>query len=96
MGREVWEDLAARRWLDEKFYGTLDLVPPELRGKLPDAELFHEINEHRWLLSEARGARRRAGRGRQIYVDNVLHVVPDARVEVLTGPPTEEIPAVFD
>ena len=30
-------------------------MPPELRAKLPDAELFHEINEHRWLLSEARG-----------------------------------------
>jgi hypothetical protein len=96
LGREVWEDLAARRWLDEKFYGTLDRVPSELRGKLADAELFHEINEHRWFLSEARGAD--VGRDEAVnsYVQNVLRFVPEAKVEVLTGPPTEEIPAVVD
>ncbi len=96
LGREVWEDLAARRWLDEKFYGTLDRVPSELRGKLPDAELFHEINEHRWFLSEARGVD--VGRDEAVnsYVQNVLRFVPEAKVEVLTGPPTEEIPAVVD
>ena len=84
------EDLAARRWLDEKFYGTLALVPAEMRGKLPDAELFHEISEHRWLLSEARGAD--VGRARPCgpYVDYVLRFLPEAKVDVLTGPPTEE------
>ncbi|MEO8889291.1 MAG: DUF4032 domain-containing protein, partial [Jatrophihabitantaceae bacterium] len=41
LGTELPEDLTARRWLDEKFYGTLSLVPPELRLRLPDAELFH-------------------------------------------------------
>jgi hypothetical protein len=29
-------------------------------------------------------------------VDNVLRFVPEAKVEVLTGPVTEEIPAVVD
>ena len=63
---DVPEDLAARRWLDEKFYGTLALVPAALRAKLPDAELFFEISEHRWFLSEAAGARRRAGGRRAV------------------------------
>jgi Domain of unknown function (DUF4032)/Lipopolysaccharide kinase (Kdo/WaaP) family len=93
-GAEVPEDLAARRWLDEKFYGTLALLPPELRGKLPDAELFFEINEHRWFLSEAQGHDVGRAAAVQSYVDTVLQYLPDAKVEVLTGPVTEEFPAI--
>ncbi len=93
-GTDVPEDLAARRWLDEKFYGTVALVPPELRGKLPDAELFFEINEHRWFLSEAQGHDVGRAAAVQSYVDTVLRYLPDAKVEVLTGPPTEEFPAI--
>lgn len=93
-GTDVPEDLAARKWLDEKFYATLALVPPELRGKLPDAELFFEINEHRWFLSEAQG--RDVGRGTAVhsYVETVLRFLPDAKVELLVDPPTEEFPAL--
>jgi hypothetical protein len=91
---DVPEDLAARHWLDEKFYGTLALVPPELRAKLPDAELFFEISEHRWFLSEAQGHDVGRATAVQSYVDTVLRYLPDAKVEVLTGPPTEEFPAI--
>jgi hypothetical protein len=95
-GVPIPDDAAARRWLDEKFYGTLDLVPPELRKKLPDAELFHEINEHRWLLSEQRGSD--VGRAAAVasYVRTVLRDLPDTRVELSAGPPTEEFAPVFD
>ncbi len=91
---DVPEDLAARRWLDEKFYGTLALVPAAMRAKLPDAELFFEISEHRWFLSEAQGHDVGRAAAVQSYVDNVLSFLPDAKVEVLTGPPTEEFPAI--
>ncbi len=93
-GEDVPEDLAARRWLDEKFYATLAMVPAALRRKLPDAELFHEISEHRWFLSEAQG--HDVGRAAAVdsYVNNVLSFLPDAKVEVLTEAPTEELPAV--
>jgi hypothetical protein len=96
LGAPVPDDLAARRWLDEKFYGTLALVPPELRRKLPDAELFHEISEHRWFLSEARG--HDVGRAAAVtsYVDSVLRDLPDTRVDLSSGPPTEEFEPVFD
>ena len=94
LGREVPEDLAARRWLDEKFYGVLEEVPPALRAKMPDAELYHELTEHRWFLSEAQGkdvGRLAAARS---YVANVLDHLPDAKVTVLTEPPTEELPLI--
>jgi hypothetical protein len=95
-GQPVPDDMAARRWLDEKFYGTLELVPPELRVKLPDAELFHEISEHRWLLSEQRG--HDVGRAAAVtsYVGSVLRDLPDTRVDLSSGPPTEEFEPVFD
>jgi Domain of unknown function (DUF4032)/Lipopolysaccharide kinase (Kdo/WaaP) family len=95
-GVSVSDDAAARRWLDQKFYGTLSLVPPELRVKLPDAELFHEINEHRWLLSEQRG--HDVGRAAAVasYVGTVLQDLPDTRVDLTSGPPTEEFEPIFE
>ncbi|MDT4916883.1 MAG: hypothetical protein QOI15_967 [Pseudonocardiales bacterium] len=95
-GQPVPDDLAARSWLDQKYYGTLSLVPPELRVKLPDAELFHEISEHRWLLSEDRGED--VGRAAAVtsYVGTVLRDLPDTRVDLSSGPPTEEFEPIFD
>jgi Domain of unknown function (DUF4032) len=96
VGRDVPEDLAARRWLDEKFYGVLSMIPPEQRRKLPDAELFHEISEHRWFLSEANG--HDVGREAAVksYVETVLRYLPQAKVDILSGPPTEEFLAITD
>jgi hypothetical protein len=93
---EIPEDLAARRWLDEKFYATLAMVPPELRQKLPDAELYHEINEHRWFLSEAQGHDVGRAAAVESYINSVLKFLPDSRVDLSSGPPTEEFEPVFD
>jgi hypothetical protein len=96
VGHDVPEELAARRWLIEKFDATLELVPTELRDKLPDAELFHEISEHRWFLSESVG--HDVGRAAAVasYVDTVLRFLPDSRVDLSSGPPTEEFEPIFD
>jgi hypothetical protein len=45
----------AHRWMTEIFEPIMELVPKDQRGKLQPAEIFHEILEHRWLLSEAAG-----------------------------------------
>jgi hypothetical protein len=96
VGTEIPEDQAARRWLDEKFYATLALVPLELRGKLPDAELFHEISEHRWFLSEAQGSDVGRAAAVQSYIESVLRHLPDTRVDLSSGPPTEEFAPLFE
>jgi Domain of unknown function (DUF4032) len=54
-GGPVTEPLAARRWLTEVFEPTVAAVPLELRGRLEPAELFHQVLDHRWYLSEAAG-----------------------------------------
>jgi hypothetical protein len=95
-GMDVSEEVAARRWLDEKYDATLALVPAELRGKLPDAELFHEINEHRWFLSEAQGFDVGRAAAVRSYVDSVLRFLPDGALDRTSGPPTEEFEPIFD
>ncbi|HLU34052.1 MAG TPA: DUF4032 domain-containing protein [Natronosporangium sp.] len=49
------EAQAAHRWLVEVFEPVVRAVPPELRGKLEPPELFVEVVNHRWRLSEAAG-----------------------------------------
>lgn len=47
--------VVANRWLTRIYEPIREMVPPELRGRLEPAELFHEILVHRWFLSEAAG-----------------------------------------
>ena len=46
------EQQAAHRWLTEVFEPVVRAVPPNLRGKLEPTELFVQVIEHRWRLSE--------------------------------------------
>ena len=43
----------AHSWLANVFEPTISAVPMELRRKLEPAEIFHEVLEHRWYMSEA-------------------------------------------
>ena len=54
-GGPVSEPVAARRWLTEVFEPTVAAVPAPLRDRLEPAELFHQVLDHRWYLSEAAG-----------------------------------------
>ena len=71
--------VAAARWLTEVFEPAVALVPKELAGRLEPAEVFHEMLEHRWFLSEARGHDVGAQDAMRSYVDTVLRFVPDER-----------------
>ena len=46
------ESIVAHQWLTERFEPVVSSVPKELRAKLEAAELYHEVLEHRWFLSE--------------------------------------------
>jgi hypothetical protein len=80
----------AHRWLTEVFYPVVDAVPRSMRGKLEPAEVFHEVLEHRWFLSEQ--ARRDVGLWPALrsYVDTVLVTKPDekALLGARFGPPS--------
>jgi hypothetical protein len=51
-GRVLPESVVASRWRQEVFEPTVAAVPEELWAALPAAELFHQVLEHRWFLSE--------------------------------------------
>ena len=54
-GRPVPEAVAANRWLSEVYDPAVDAIPDHLRDRLDEVEIFHEILEHRWFLSEQAG-----------------------------------------
>lgn len=85
-GRALPESVVAYRWLAEVFEPTIAAIPSELRGKLEPAELFHQILDHRWYLSEAAGKDVGLPAAVASYVDNVLRFVPDERTVLATAP----------
>ena len=74
--RPVPEAVAANRWLEEIYGSVLASIPAELRGRLDDAEIFHEILEHRWFLSEAAGKDIGTTAAASDYLARVLPEVP--------------------
>ncbi len=74
---EVDEDTVARHWVTDIFEPVLEAVPPELAAKLEPAEIFHEVLEHRWFLSEAAGHEVSIEDAVHSYVENVLRFRPD-------------------
>ena len=66
------EQIAAHDWLVNVYEPALAQVPRELRGRLDPAQIFHEILDHRWYLSEERGASVPIVEAAQHYVENEL------------------------
>jgi hypothetical protein len=54
-GRALPESVVAAKWRGEIFEPTVAAVPEELWAALPASEIFHEVLEHRWFLSEKAG-----------------------------------------
>jgi hypothetical protein len=75
-GKPVPESLAAQRWLAEAYQPVVGAIPRELAGRLAPAEVFHEVLEHRWFLSEK--AKRDVGTAEaaRSYFDTVLPQTP--------------------
>ena len=84
--RPVSETAAAGRWLAEVFEPAIAAVPAELWGKRQAAELFHELLEHRWYLSEREGGEVSLDSAIESYVDTVLRGLPDEKTLLPGGP----------
>ncbi len=78
--RPVSDAAAAGRWLAEVFEPTIAAIPPELRGRRAAAELFHELLEHRWFLSEARQADVGLEKAIPDYIEKVLRPAADEKL----------------
>ncbi|BFU42023.1 DUF4032 domain-containing protein [Krasilnikovia sp. MM14-A1004] len=73
----VDEQQAAHRWLTEVFEPVVRAVPGHLRRKLEPQEIFAQIIEHKWLLSERAGRDVGMAPTVQSYLKDVLVKKPD-------------------
>ncbi len=78
--------IAANQWLMEVYEPVVRAIPAALRGRLEEAEIFHEVLENRWLLSEAAGRDIGTTAAANDYFATILPQVP---VELTTAPPGE-------
>lgn len=81
------EEMVAHEWLTRVFEPVVKAIPFDLRAKLEPAEVFHQVLEHRWYMSQARGRSVPLAEVLTSYIDDVLrHRRDEATV---MGPPTE-------
>lgn len=89
--------IAAHEWMAHVYEPAINAIPRELRGKLEPAEIFHQLLEHRWYMSEKAGHDVPTSEVIASFIDNVLRHKPDeqsfigsAADEVL-GPDTDDM-----
>jgi len=80
-GRPVSEIVAANRWLTEIYDPVVEAIPQGLRGRLAPAEIFHEILEHRWYMSEAASRDVGTTAATRSYFEGVLPQAPESLEE---------------
>ncbi len=76
-GKPVSEVVAANRWLEEVYDPVIAAIPGDLRDRLSPAEIFHEVLEHRWYMSEAAGRDVGTSAAAKAYFEQVLPSAPE-------------------
>ncbi|QNO38768.1 DUF4032 domain-containing protein [Protaetiibacter sp. SSC-01] len=83
------EEMVAHEWLVSVFEPVVRSIPKDLRGKLEPAEVFHQLLDHRWYLSQEQKRNVPLAEALTSYIDTVLR---HRRDEVtVVGPPTAAI-----
>jgi hypothetical protein len=73
----------AFKWLTEVFNPIVNSVPAEHLGRVEPAQLFHEVLEHRWYLSEAAGHDVGLDFACESYISGVLPYRRDSGIELV-------------
>ena len=76
-GHPVSEVVAANRWMEEVYDPVIAAIPEDLRGRLSPAEIFHEVLEHRWYMSEQAGRDVGTTAAAKAYFEQVLPAAPE-------------------
>ena len=86
------EELVAHDWLARCYEPIARNIPRDLMHKLEPAEVFHEVLEHRWYLSERIGGDVTTEWAFADYLAHVLPTKPDE--ESIVGVDTVEMPVI--
>ncbi len=66
------EEMVAHEWLASVFEPITRAIPRDLQGKLEPAEIFHQLLDHRWFLSESEQRDVPLAEALTSYIDTVL------------------------
>ena len=75
------KDEMAKEWLDTVFFKIIDLIPAELMGRVEKAQMFHEILENRWYMTEKAGFDVGLEVAAEAYINEILPLRMDSGVE---------------
>ncbi len=78
--------LVAVRWLSEVYEPVVAQIPSDMRGHLEAPQLYHELLEHRYYLSEAAGHDVGNEAALASYLTSVLPLRPRERVLLIGDP----------
>ncbi|MCS4277535.1 DUF4032 domain-containing protein [Mycetocola lacteus] len=92
--QDMDEEVVAHEWLIRVFEPVVKAIPRELKGKLEPAEVFHQLLEHRYRLSEARDADVPLAEALSSYINDVLRHRRDEATVI--APPTEALDLPLD
>jgi len=83
------EEVLAHEWLSNVYEPVINAIPHNLTGRLEPAEIFHEVLEHRWYVSERAGKDVPMVEAVNSYVNEILVARRDE--EAIISPTTESI-----
>jgi hypothetical protein len=86
------EEILAHDWLARVYEPVTRAVPRELTSRLEPAEVFHEVLEHRWYMSERVGHDIPIDEAIQDYIRTVLPKKPEEKS--VLGVDTVEMPVI--
>jgi len=84
--QQLDEEVVAHEWAARVFEPVIRAIPRELRGKLEPAEIFHQLLDHRWYLSQNEARDVPLAEAVSSYVDTVLRHRRDEATMI--NPPT--------
>ncbi|GLK17183.1 DUF4032 domain-containing protein [Herbiconiux flava] len=89
-GRKAYdEEMLAHEWLAKVFEPVIRAIPRDLKGKLEPAEIFHQLLEHRWYMSQEQNRDVPLAEALSSYVEDILRHRRDEATVI--EPPTGAI-----
>ncbi|MFF1573124.1 DUF4032 domain-containing protein [Leifsonia sp. NPDC058292] len=83
------EEAMAHEWLMRVFEPIVRAIPADLKGKLEPAEVFHQLLEHRWFMSQNEGRDVPLAEALTSYINVILRHRRDEATVI--DPPTDTI-----
>jgi len=88
------EEAMAHEWLLRVFEPVVRAIPADLKGKLEPAEVFHQLLEHRWFMSQAEGRDVPLAEALTSYINDILRHRRDEATVVAPITETLSIPVI--